>query len=306
MILRKFFIIIFIFIISKDAFSFENKILLKINNEIITSADVLKEIKYLSIVIKEFDKIEKEKIYQISVNSLIRQKIKEIELSKNFKNLTVKEDFLAPQIDNFISKNNFRSKNEFINHLKNKEIDIDFIKKKLSQEMLWNKLIYDKFYNNVKIDKNEILKNIKENKNQYEYLLSEILFNVENKDGLNKKFIDIKNTIKNEGFEKAALIHSTSETSENGGLLGWVKESSISKKIKIELKKIDQENYTNPIQVPGGFIILFINEIRISEKNIDFEKELNSIIREKTNNQLNQFSNIYFNKIKKNMEINEI
>ena len=306
MILRKFFIIIFIFIITKDAFSFENKILLKINNEIITSADVLKEIKYLSIVIKEFDKIEKEKIYQISVNSLIRQKIKEIELSKNFKNLTVKEDFLAPQIDNFISKNNFRSKNEFINHLKNKEIDIDFIKKKLSQEMLWNKLIYDKFYNNVKIDKNEILKSIKENKNQYEYLLSEILFNVENKDGLNKKFIDIKNTIKNEGFEKAALIHSTSETSENGGLLGWVKESSISKKIKIELKKIDQENYTNPIQVPGGFIILFINEIRISEKNIDFEKELNSIIREKTNNQLNQFSNIYFNKIKKNMEINEI
>ena len=306
MLLRKFFLIIFIFIITKDAFSFENKILLKINNEIITSADVLKEIKYLSIVIKEFDKIEKEKIYQISVNSLIRQKIKEIELSKNFKNLTVKEDFLAPQIDNFISKNNFRSKNEFINHLKNKEIDIDFIKKKLSQEMLWNKLIYDKFYNNVKIDKNEILKSIKENKNQYEYLLSEILFNVENKDGLNKKFIDIKNTIKNEGFEKAALIHSTSDTSENGGLLGWVKESSISKKIKIELKKIDQENYTNPIQVPGGFIILFINEIRISEKNIDFEKELNSIIREKTNNQLNQFSNIYFNKIKKNMEINEI
>ena len=232
MLLRKFFLIIFIFIITKDAFSFENKILLKINNEIITSADVLKEIKYLSIVIKEFDKIEKEKIYQISVNSLIRQKIKEIELSKNFKNLTVKEDFLAPQIDNFISKNNFRSKNEFINHLKNKEIDIDFIKKKLSQEMLWNKLIYDKFYNNVKIDKNEILKRIKENKNQYEYLLSEILFNVENKDGLNKKFIDIKNTIKNEGFEKAALIHSTSETSENGGLLGWVKNHLFLKKLK--------------------------------------------------------------------------
>ena len=306
MLLRKFFLIIFIFIITKDAFSFENKILLKINNEIITSADVLKEIKYLSIIIKEFDNIEKEKIYQISVNSLIRQKIKEIELSKNFKSLTVKEEFLTPQIENFISKNNFQSRNEFTKHLKNKEIDIGFIKKKLSQEMLWNKLIYDKFYNNVKIDKNEILKNIKENKNQYEYLLSEILFNVENKNVLNKKFKDIKNTIKNEGFEKAALIHSTSETSENGGLLGWVKESSISKKIKIELKKIDKENFTNPIQVPGGFIILFINEIRVSEKNIDFEKELNSIIREKTNNQLNQFSNIYFNKIKKNMEINEI
>tara|TARA_A100001037_G_C15134227_1_gene630233 strand:+ start:1271 stop:2191 length:921 start_codon:yes stop_codon:yes gene_type:complete len=306
MLFRKFFIIVFIFTFTKDIFAFENKILLKINNEIITSVDVLEEIKYLSIIIKEFDKIEKEKIYQISINSLIRQKIKEIELSKNFKTLTIQEEYLIPQIDKLVIKNNFQSKDEFVNHLKDKGIDIEFINKRLSQEMLWNKLIYDKFFKNVKINKDKILENIKKNKTQNEYLLSEILFNVENKNKLNKKFEDIKIIVKNEGFDKAALIHSVSETSKNGGLLGWVKESSISKKIKIELEKIDEQNFTNPIQVPGGFIILYINETRISEKNVDFEKELNSIINEKTNTQLNQFSNIYFNKIKKNMEINEI
>ena len=54
MLLRKFFLIIFIFIITKDAFSFENKILLKINNEIITSADEMDN-KILSTLIKKFN-----------------------------------------------------------------------------------------------------------------------------------------------------------------------------------------------------------------------------------------------------------
>ena len=161
MLFRKFFIIVFIFTFTKDIFAFENKILLKINNEIITSVDVLEEIKYLSIIIKEFDKIEKEKIYQISINSLIRQKIKEIELSKNFKTLTIQEEYLIPQIDKLVIKNNFQSKDEFVNHLKDKGIDIEFINKRLSQEMLWNKLIYDKFFKNVKINKDKILDDIK-------------------------------------------------------------------------------------------------------------------------------------------------
>ena len=306
MILKKLFIFLFLFIFTKDVFSLENKIILKINNEIVTSVDVLNEIKYLSIIIKDFENIEKDRVYQISINSIIRQKIKEIELSKNFKELTVKEEYLNPQIDSFIIKNNFQSKDKLINHLKNNQLDINFIKSKLSQEMLWNKLIYDKFFKNVKINKDKILDDIKKNKNQNEYLLSEILFNVENKNALNKKFEDIRETIKNDGFEKAALVYSVSGSSENGGLLGWIKESSISEKIKKELEKIDEQNFTKPIQVPGGFIILFINEIRISDKYIDIEKELNSIVKKKTNDQLNQLSNIYFNKIKKNMKINEI
>ncbi len=306
MILKKLFIFLFLFIFTKDVFSLENKIILKINNEIVTSVDVLNEIKYLSIIIKDFENIEKDRVYQISINSIIRQKIKEIELSKNFKELTVKEEYLNPQIDSFIIKNNFQSKDKLINHLKNNQLDINFIKSKLSQEMLWNKLIYDKFFKNVKINKDKILDDIKKNKNQNEYLLSEILFNVENKNALNKKFEDIRETIKNDGFEKAALVYSMSGSSENGGLLGWIKESSISEKIKKELEKIDEQNFTKPIQVPGGFIILFINEIRISDKYIDIEKELNSIVKKKTNDQLNQLSNIYFNKIKKNMKINEI
>ena len=64
--------------------------------------------------------------------------------------------------------------------------------------------------------------------------------------------------------------------------------------------------YTNPIKVSGGFLLLKINDVKEINKQIDLEKETNLIVRKQTNDQLNQFSNIYFNKIKKNIRINEI
>lgn len=300
-----FFFIFFILISTIKSFSFENKILFKINNEIITTIDVKNEAKYLSLFIKDFELLEEKKIYQISKNSLIREKVKEIELRKYFKSLEVKDEFLKPRIENLIQKLSLNNFDEFEYYINSRNIEIKNIKKKISQELLWNKLIYDKFNSNVRINKEEIKKNLKINSKQTEYLLSEILFNVENVKKLEEKYNFIKNIILSEGFAKAALISSDSDTSKNNGLIGWVKENSISKNIGNKLKKKVKGEFTEPIQVPGGFLILYVNDVR-SVENEDMEKQLNLIIREKTNNQLNQFSNIFFNKIKKNTEINEL
>ena len=307
MILKK--VIIFftlIFLLNTQSYTAENKIVLKINNEIITSVDVFNEIKYLSILIKDFNNFEKKKIYQISLNSLIRQKVKEIELRKNFKKLIIDDKFLDPQIKSFMRKLNFNSNIDFEEYLNSKNIEIDEVRKKLSYELLWNKLIYEKFNKNIKIDKQKIEKSLKENTTQNEYLLSEILFNVENKEKLNQKYKNIESNILNLGFNKAAVINSESSSADKEGLIGWVKETSISPKIKIQIRKINKGEYTNPIQVPGGFLILFINDVRKVKKVIDLDEEINLEVIKQTNDQLNQLSNIYFNKIKKNMKINEI
>ena len=63
---------------------------------------------------------------------------------------------------------------------------------------------------------------------------------------------------------------------------------------------------TSAIVLPGGFLILKIEDIREIEKNLDIEKEVELIVKQKTNEQLEQFSNIYFNKLKKNFSINEL
>ena len=87
--------------------------------------------------------------------------------------------------------------------------------------------------------------------------------------------------------------------------MGWVKESSINKKIKNEIIKLKIKEHTTPITIPGGFLILKLNEIKETEREINLDNELESIIRIKTNDQLNQFSNIFLNKVKKNIVINE-
>ena len=296
----------FIFLLNTQSHAFENKIILKINNEIITSVDVFNEIKYLSILIKDFNKFEKKKIYEIAINSLIRQKVKEIELRKNYKKLIIEDKYLDPQITNFMKKLEFTSDNEFQKYLREKSININEIKKRLSHELLWNRLIYKKFNKNIKIDEERIKKNLKENTTQNEYLLSEILFNVENKKNLNEEFEKIKSNIIKLGFSKAAVISSVSSSVDNEGVIGWVKETSISPKLKFEIEKIKQGEFTKPIQIPGGFLILFVNDVRKVKKIINLDEEIKLEIRKETNKQLNQFSNIYFNKIKKNTKINEI
>ncbi len=306
--MKKFIFILFIILISTNhkVNAVENKILIKINNNIVTSVDIFNEVNYLALSNKNFKELENFKTLQIAKNSLIKQNIQEIELLKNFKELKIDENYYNKLIKNYYNNLGFNTYEEFLKYIKNKNVDVNIIKKKIIIEVLWNQLIYKKFSSNVRIDIEEIKKNLSKNDKINEYLLSEILFTTEKKEDLKLKLNEIKNTIKTEGFAKAALVHSISDTAKNSGELGWIKENYISNKILNELKKIKISEYTNPIKVPGGFLLLKINDINEVKREINLEKETNLIIRKKTNDQLKQFSNIYFNKIKKNIIINEI
>ena len=158
----------------------------------------------------------------------------------------------------------------------------------------------------VKINEASIKKELQNQKMQKEYLLSEILFGLENNNELVNKMKLIKKSILDEGFSKAALIHSISDTSNSGGKLDWINEASLNIKIKSALNKLEIGAHTEPILLPGGYLILKINDIKEVEKKINFEKEFEKVKRAKTNEQLNIMSNLYFNKIKKNILINEL
>ena len=285
--------------------SFENKILFKVNNEIITSLDILDELKYLQIINKEFKNIKKEEAFQISKNSLIREKIKEIEIKRIINEIKIKDKILNNLLLNYFKELKITSIAEFEKFFLSKDIDPNEIRKKITLEILWNQLIYEKYQKNIKINKQLIIDDLKKNDKQSEFLISEILFSVNEGENLNYKFNLINNSIKKNNFSQTALIHSISDTASKGGKLGWVKESILSKKIFNELKKLKIGEHTNPILVPGGFLILKIIDLRETSKDFDLNKEIKRIVDEKTNQQLNRFSNIYFNKLKKEIIINE-
>ena len=101
-------------------------------------------------------------------------------------------------------------------------------------------------------------------------------------------------------------LRGISDTSKNGGKLGWIPMSALNQKIKKELLNINIGDFTKPIVIPGGFLIIKINDARKIKDKIDIKKEVESVAERKTNEQLNQFSAIYFNKIKKNIKISEL
>ena len=140
---------------------------------------------------------------------------------------------------------------------------------------------------------------------QKEFLLSEIVFDLGQNQSLEDKLYQIKSEINSSSFSNAALIYSNSDTSKNGGKLGWIKLNSLNTKIKKILTKIEKGNITEPIVIPGGFLILKIEDIRETEVLNNIDREVEIVVNEIANKQLNQFSIIYFKKIEKDIKIYE-
>ena len=293
-----------------NANSVENKILLKIDNEIITSIDVFNETKYLSAINDKIKEMEQEDIFKISINYLIKEKIKKIEIEKNISTNQVKmdESYLNQLIENTYKRKGFKNLKDFENHLSKYDVKISQIKKKITIESLWNELIYKKFSNKVIIDQNKIKDKVIEDNDKEirSFLLSEIFFKISENQNLNTKFNLIKEDIIKKGFLNAVLLHSASDTAVSGGDLGWIAERSLNPKIKDKISRLEIGEFTNPIIIPGGFLILKLNKIKNEKKKYDIEKKVKELIRVSTNQQLNRLSNIYYDKIKKEIKIDEL
>ena len=297
--------IIFLFSIINLAEALENKILFKINNEIVTTIDISNEINYLKATNKQINQLEKNTIIEIAKNSLIKDKIKKIELLKITKKLELEQDYLNLMVENIFSNLGLSNVEEFYSHLNYHGTNIGIIEEKIKIDAYWRQMIYAKYKNKIKVDKNKILKEIS-NKKIISYELSEILFEEKKKDQLEQKFNIIKKSINLNGFENTALMYGMSDSAKNGGKIGWVNETAISPKILKELLPIEIGEITKPIIVPGGFLILKINNKKEKQIEIDTKKEVDKIANIQINEQLNQFSNLYFNKIRKDIIISEL
>jgi peptidyl-prolyl cis-trans isomerase SurA len=293
-------------LIAKLSYS-ENIIIIgKVGDEIITNYDVKKETTYLKILNSSLSNLDDKKIFEIGKNSLSNELIKKKELKKFF-DFNKKNPFLEKVFQNFYKDLNLENENEFKKYLSNKKTySADEIKEKLKIEIMWNQLIYELYNRQVSIDENELLNRINKEKNMMrEYLLYEIFFRIENGENLNKKKEKILSSIREIGFNNTANLYSISESANYGGKVGWVKETNLSEIIKIELEKIDIDQYSKVMQVGNNFLILKIEDKKYSSKIIDKKAQLEELKKFEVNKQLNLYSNIHFNKIKINYSLNE-
>ena len=306
----KFLLIYFVafFIFFNQALSLENKILFKVNNEIITSVDIDNEFKYLSALNPKIKNLSQNEIFEISKKSIIKEIIKRIEISKNINNPSIDFDYLENVLKNIYQGINIQNLDDFKNYLKINNVEYQNVVEKIKTEVLWNELIYAKYSKKIKIDKKKIKEKLINERKEFSksYSLSEIFFEIENSADLKNKFSEIKKTIDEKGFDYAALNYSTSNTYNIGGNLGWINEDSLNNNLRKIISDLKKGEFSDPIIAPGGFLILKINEIKKIKNNKNVDDELQKIIRSKQNNQLSQYSKIYYNKIKKDIQINEL
>ena len=296
-----FYLLIIVFFNFTDLKTNEVKIIDKVGNEVITNIDIDNEYKYLIALNNNYNSIEKEKINRYAKESLIREKIKKSEIKKFF-DLGNKDNFVDEKIIEIYQNLGFQNTTEFTNYLSDYDLNIDEIYKKIEIEMKWNQLIFEKYRNQIIINKEALKKElIEETKNRNSFNLSEIVFSIKNKLEFEKKYNQIVKSINDIGFEKTVLIYSESSSANNSGNLGWIDELSLSKVILNEIKRINISETTKPIKISNGILILKLNDKKkINRIDENLDEELSKLINFEKNRQLNIFSSIYFNKVKEN------
>ncbi len=303
-------IILSLFFISYANSENEVFIKFKIDNEIITNIDLKNEKNYLIALNNNLTNVSNKELIELSTNSLIKEKIKKKELVKFF-DLTKVDSFGEKITKNFYQNIGINNQQEFKKYLSKFDLEYNDVKRKLTIEAMWNRLIYKKYNDKIKINEEKLKKNLsqkikKSKKKMLEYNLSEIVFDLKSNQDLENKYKSIKNSIKKYGFKETASLISISNTSGSGGNVGWINKTHLSEKIVKNLNSIKIGEYTKPIQINNAFLVLKINDIRENVEKINFDKEFEQLIVIEKNKQLNNFSIIHFNKIKKNINISEI
>ena len=305
------YILIFSFLNLRPLISLENKIIYKINNEIITSFDLKLEEKYLIIFNPNLKKINLKQLETLALDSLLKEKIKEIELSNHYTiEKTLQDENLLKIIKDLYIKSGFKDKKNFNNFLIDQNLDLNKLKKKIAIEMLWNSLILSKFNQQVVINRTllekQVNKEIKKLTNIKEYFLSEILIKNEKDLKINQLYNEIITSSKKIGFDNTANLFSKSDSAKYGGKIGWIQETSLSPLIIKNLSELNKGEISKPIKASENFIILKIDDIKVSQRKIDKKKILENRITFEKNQQLERFSIAYLNKVKQNIIINEL
>ena len=310
MILNKktIFLILIFFLFTNFSYSkIDLRIIMKINNQIVTSYDIEKESNYLLALNPKLNEINKNDLLNLAKKSMVKEMIKKSEILK-YKEINLDDPRNKNILRNIMLNLDFSNQLQFESYLNDFDISIDDLRKKIGIENEWKNLVYSKYSTSIKIDKENLINQIERlSKEEFsiEYNLSEIVFIKNQNISLKDQSKKILESIEINGFENTAKLYSISDSSKVGGKIGWVKKNNLSLEINNELENLKVNSYSDPIKIDNNYLILMINDIKEITVKVDKQKELDKMIMIETSKQLDKFSNIFYNKIKLNSVISE-
>jgi len=298
------FIIFFAFSIQAKS-EVNDSIFATVGNKVITRSDILNEIKIILITTGEtFSNENLESLQTAAVKTLVKRKIKEIEVNK-YDALQYDKNELRSQIIKLSKAMNI-DEETLENTLANNELNIQTFKNIYKIELLWNSLIFEIYNNQISINMGEIddqLKNFEGKKEVQEYLISEIVAPQVTTSNLDNEIKKIKSLINAEGFESAALKLSISDSGKKGGNIGWVKENTIPKKLREQIEKTAVGGISKAIILPEGILIFKLRDKRKVENIISLDQVRNELIASEKSKILNMYSQSHYDKLRRSITI---
>jgi len=302
--IRSFVVILFLIFVTSGAHaSINNSVIISVGNLPITYLDLVKEMKIISIISNnKIDDSNKEQIKDIAVKTLIKRKIKEIEINKyNIK------DYSRNDLEKLImrtSKNIGADKEGLKNIMKINNLSFEEIKKRFEIDLKWNSLIFQLYKNKISLNMSEIEDKINAELDSMETNRSVLLSEIEiNRPEENDKIVvnKIMENIKKDGFENTAKKFSISKSSEFGGNIGWLNEKKLSKKIYDNIKNLKTNELSKPIYLKETVVIIKKMGEKITEKNI--EKIKDRIVLIEKEKKLEMFSNSHYSNLERTTQI---
>ena len=298
----KFFFIFFLIFFFTNSFSIlaknKTEIVVKIENELITNYDIKsKIISSLLLTKKEVNQKNINELKRRSLENLIQNRLKKIELSKyNFK----RDDKKINDYLNSISSNNIENlKNLF----KKNDIDFQAYVDEIDIQFKWRNYIYQKYSKRIEINQIDVEKEIQEimgqQKSLVEYNLSEIEIVSNNDDSDKIKINQVQKEIESSDFETAVLKYSISPSSTNDGQLGWISSRSLSDDFIKIVNNMSVGEVSKPIVKKNKITFLKLNDKKTVNSPQVIKEELKQILINKKKNELfNLYSNSYLSKLR--------
>ena len=276
-----------------------------VGNIPVTKSDIVNEIKIILILNNESYSDEKRsRLHEVAVKSTIKRNIKEIELERNnyfrFNKEDSEKELTKLATDIYVDLDTLK------NICTSNELDFSIIEKQVQIELAWNGLIYELYKNRLTINPDQIeerLKLIQNQKKVEEYLISEIIINNVEKNKLESEIKELKSKIKIEGFENVAKNLSISDSSVNGGDLGWISENILSDEIKSILVNTSIGSLSDPIQLPEGILIFKIRDKRVIDSNLSLEEIKNQLVNAEKTKILQMHSLSHYDKVRRSISV---
>ena len=276
----------------------DNKIVIKVENEIITNFDVKNKI--LSSLIISNQDINQENIdkyKKIILNLLIDFKLKKIEVSKY--NVKIDNNKVTTYLKT-ISPNIQLLKQKFLENNLDYKLFID----EITTELQWQELIFQIYSKKIKIDeksfKAEIDELLKKKSLIEEYKISKIEIQSNSNDPEDqKKIAEIKKEINDDGFENVLLKYDETLSAANRGDLGWINSESLSSDIYKIVTNMKKGQVSIPIRKQNSIIFLKLEDKRMSKTDkINIDKLKKKIVNQKKNELFDLYSRSYVSKLR--------